>query len=44
MILTNDNKYKGEVGKSLRLDERTHVEEPFLQQLESLNWKNLAAR
>jgi len=41
MILSNDNRYKGEVGRSLRLDERSHVEEPFLQQLEDSGWQVL---
>ncbi len=38
MILSNDNKYKGEKGKALKIDELTHVEEPFLKQLEGLEW------
>lgn len=38
MILTNDNKYRGEIAKSLKLDERRHVEEPFLNQLEEQGW------
>ena len=38
MILSNDNRYKGSVGASLRLDEKRHVEEPFLEQLHGLNW------
>lgn len=41
MILTNDKKYKGELGRSLRLDEKSHVEEPFLKQLEVLGWSVL---
>jgi type I restriction enzyme R subunit len=39
--LTNDNKYKGDIAKSLKLDERNHVEEPFLKQLEEEGWKVL---
>lgn len=38
MILSNDNKYRGNLGESFRLDERTHVEEPFLEQLRNLGW------
>ncbi|MCB2222125.1 MAG: HsdR family type I site-specific deoxyribonuclease [Bacteroidetes bacterium] len=37
-ILSNDNLHKGEQYKSLKLDELNHVEEPFLKQLEGLNW------
>ena len=33
MILSNDKR-----NAALRLDEKTHVEEPFLQQLEDLGW------
>lgn len=38
MILSNDNKYKGSLGGSLKLDERSHVEQPFLEQLKGLGW------
>ncbi len=38
MILSNDNKYKGNVGSSLKLDEYTHVEKPFMEQLKGLGW------
>jgi type I restriction enzyme R subunit len=38
MILTNDNKYKGNIGSSLKLDEYSHVEKPFIEQLKSLGW------
>ena len=38
MILSNDNKYKGDIAKSLKLDERRHVEQPFLEQLEQQGW------
>ena len=38
MIISNDNKYRGEFVKSLKLDERRHVEEPFLNQLEEQGW------
>lgn len=33
MILSNDKR-----NAALRLDEKTHVEEPLLQQLEALGW------
>lgn len=33
MILSNDKR-----NDALRLDEKTHVEEPLLQQLEMLGW------
>ena len=38
MILTNDLKYKGNQGKKIKLDEYSHVEKPFMEQLESLGW------
>ncbi len=41
MILSNDNKYKGDIAKSLRLDEKRHVEEPFLEQLKQQCWEIL---
>jgi hypothetical protein len=37
-ILSNDKLHKGKQYKSLKLDELNHVEEPFLKQLEGLNW------
>lgn len=39
MIVSNDNKYKGDIAKSLKLDEKRHVEEPFLEQLREQGWK-----
>lgn len=41
MILSNDNKYRGNMGSSLKLDEYSHVEKPFLEQLAGLNWEVL---
>lgn len=41
MILTNDNKYRGNLGTNLKLDEYTHVEKPFLEQLADLGWEVL---
>lgn len=38
MILSNDNNYKGNQGETIKLDEYNHVEEPFLEQLKSLDW------
>ncbi len=38
MILSNDNKYRGNLGDTLKLDEYTHVERPFLDQLVGLGW------
>lgn len=38
MILSNDTKYRGNIGSSLKLDELSHVEKPFLQQLKGLGW------
>ncbi len=37
MILNNDN-IRGELGKSMKLDEYNHVEKPFLEQLVGLGW------
>lgn len=39
MILSNDN--KGNLGSTLKLDEYSHVEKPFLEQLEGLGWQVL---
>lgn len=39
MILSNDNKYKGNQGTALKLDEYNHVEKPLLEQLEGLGWE-----
>ena len=41
MILSNDNKYKGNLGSTLKLDEYSHVEKPFLEQLDALGWNVL---
>ncbi len=38
MILSNDNKYRGNIGSSLKLDEYSHVEKPFIEQLKRLGW------
>ena len=38
MVVTNDNKYRGNLGSSLKLDEYSHVEKPFLEQLINLGW------
>lgn len=38
MILSNDNKYRGNLGDTLKLDEYTHVERSFLDQLAGLGW------
>nr|WP_054549549.1 HsdR family type I site-specific deoxyribonuclease [Lysinibacillus sphaericus] len=38
MILSNDRKYKGNQGKTIKLDEYNHVEKPFLEQLKTLGW------
>ena len=38
MILSNDNKYKGNIASSLKLDEYSHVEKPFIEQLKGLGW------
>lgn len=38
MILSNDNKYRGNLGSVLKLDEYSHVEKPFLEQLAGLGW------
>ncbi|MEN4759322.1 HsdR family type I site-specific deoxyribonuclease [Chryseobacterium sp. C39-AII1] len=41
MILSNDNKYRGNLGTTLKLDEYSHVEKPFLEQLAGLGWEVL---
>ncbi len=38
MILSNDNKYRGNIASSLKLDEYSHVEKPFIEQLKGLGW------
>ncbi|GAB4395817.1 MAG: hypothetical protein OHK0053_06760 [Microscillaceae bacterium] len=40
MILSNNN-IRGELGKSMKLDEYSHVEKPFLEQLAGLGWEVL---
>jgi len=39
MILSNDNQYRGSLGQSLKLDEHSHVEQPFMEQLRGLGWQ-----
>jgi type I restriction enzyme, R subunit len=39
MILNNDHKHRGSLGETLKLDERSHVELPFLAQLRGLGWQ-----
>ena len=41
MILSNDNKYRGNLGSTLKLDEYSHVEKPFIEQLAGLGWEVL---
>lgn len=41
MILSNDNTYRGNLGSTLKLDEYSHVEKPFLEQLAGLGWEVL---
>lgn len=38
MQLSNDTNYKGNLGQSLKLDEYSHVEKPFMEQLRGLGW------
>ena len=38
MIISNDNKYRGNIGSTLKLDEYSSVEKPFIDQLKSLGW------
>lgn len=38
MIISNDSNYRGNLGATLKLDELSHVEKPFLEQLKSLGW------
>jgi type I restriction enzyme R subunit len=38
MQLSNDTTYKGSLGQSLKLDEYSHVEQPFTEQLRGLGW------
>ena len=38
MILGNNNKYRGNLGETLKLDEYSHVEQPFIEQLKGLGW------
>lgn len=39
MLIDNDNKYRGNLGRTLKLDEYDEVEKPFLDQLEELGWE-----
>ena len=38
MQFSNDTNYKGSLGQSLKLDEYSHVEQPFMAQLRGLGW------
>ena len=38
MILSNNNKNRGNIATSLNLDEYNHVEKPFIEQLIGLGW------
>ncbi len=38
MILSNDNKYRGNLGSTLKLDEYSHVEKPFMEQIKEFGW------
>ncbi len=38
MILNNDNKYRGNLGNTLKLDEYSKVEKPLMEQLIGLGW------
>ena len=38
MIISNDNKYRGQQGQALKLDEYSNVELPFIEQLKQLGW------
>ncbi|MDI9312096.1 MAG: hypothetical protein QM535_17915 [Limnohabitans sp.] len=40
MILSNDNKYRANMGLSLKLAEYRHVENPFIVQLKGLGWNS----
>jgi type I restriction enzyme R subunit len=40
MILSNDNKNRGNLGNSLKLDEYSKVEKPLMEQLIGLGWDN----
>ncbi len=39
MQLSNDTAYQGSLAQSLKLDEYSHVEQPFLEQLRGLGWQ-----
>jgi type I restriction enzyme R subunit len=41
MIISNDTKYRSTLGSTLKLDEYSHVEKPFLDQLTGLGWEIL---
>ncbi len=38
MILSNDNKYRGNLGNALKIDEYSQVEKPLMEQLIGLGW------
>lgn len=38
MILSNDNEYRGNTRETLKLDEYSAVEKPFMEQLRDLGW------
>lgn len=38
MILSNNNKHRGSLGKTLKLDEYSKVEQPLMEQLIGLGW------
>ncbi len=38
MILSNDNKYRGDLGNALKIDEYSKVEKPLMEQLIGLGW------
>ena len=40
MILNNDFRDRGKLGKTLRLDEYSSVEQPFMEQLRQLGWND----
>jgi len=40
MLLSNDMKYKGTQSEAIKLDEYSHVEKPFLEQLKTLGWND----
>lgn len=40
MILSNDRKYRGSQGETIKLEEYNNVEKPFLEQLKTLGWND----